>query len=57
MVSLAAWVVIESPINPGDPKWTVANIPQVIGGIDAESTKILENTFRNVNYLNIICQV
>lgn len=63
-------------INPGDPKWTVANIPRVVGGIDAESTcraaefyrelieaevielsqisaaestKILENTFRDVN--------
>src|SRR6056297_2755969 len=63
-------------INPGDPKWTVANISRVVGGINAESTrraaelyrrivdaeitelsqiaaaestKILENTFRDVN--------
>ncbi len=63
-------------INPGDPKWTVANIPRVVGGTNteptrraaelyrriidaeitelsqiaaAESTKILENTFRDVN--------
>lgn len=63
-------------INPGDPKWSVANIPRVVGGINrestkkaaelykkiidaevmelteiaaAESTKILENTFRDVN--------
>jgi len=72
-------------INPGDPKWTVANIPRVIGGIDAESTKtaaelyrriieaeitelsqisaaestkILENTFRDVNiaFINEMAQ-
>lgn len=63
-------------INPGDPKWTVRNIPRVLGGIDepstakarelydsflesgvtvvgsiraAEATKILENTFRDIN--------
>lgn len=72
-------------INPGDLKWTVANIPRVIGGIDkessqraanlyrkiidaeitelshissAESTKILENTFRDVNiaFINEMAQ-
>jgi UDP-N-acetyl-D-glucosamine dehydrogenase len=72
-------------INPGDPKWTVANIPRVVGGIDevstekaaalyrgiidaeitelsqiaaAESTKILENTFRDVNiaFINEMAQ-
>lgn len=63
-------------INPKDKKWTVANIPRIIGGInkestdkaaefyrkiidapiypvlnikEAEATKILENTFRDIN--------
>ncbi len=63
-------------INPGSEDWTIANIPRVVGGIDAESTqkaaevyrsiidaavqevssikvaeasKIVENTFRDVN--------
>jgi UDP-N-acetyl-D-glucosamine dehydrogenase len=63
-------------INPGDPVWNVSNIPRVVGGYDAESTrraaafyesvidgqvkqmqslkeaesvKVVENAFRNVN--------
>ncbi len=63
-------------INPGDPKWTVKNIPRVVAGNNpaaaekarqfyasvldsqitvlsqlkaAEATKILENTFRDIN--------
>lgn len=63
-------------INPGDPKWSVRNIPRVVGGVStkalnlavkfyevileaavkpmgsikaAEATKILENSFRDVN--------
>lgn len=63
-------------INPGDPNWSVRNIPRVVGGIDgdsgerirdiytqlidadihvlpsareAEATKIVENTFRDIN--------
>lgn len=63
-------------INPGDPKWTVRNIPRVVGALSprgltravafyesileapikpmstiqtAEATKILENSFRDVN--------
>lgn len=68
-------------INPGDPKWTVYNIPRNIGSINpkwnkeiadfyrsfldaevnevpslkiAEATKIIENTFRDINiaYVN-----
>lgn len=68
-------------INPGDPKWTVYNIPRNIGSLNpirnkeiadfyrdilnaevnevsslkiAESTKIIENTFRDINiaYVN-----
>lgn len=63
-------------VNPGDKKWTVANIPRVIGGInetsaerakkfyskittgqlhvvsnmaEAEASKMIENTFRDIN--------
>ncbi|MGM5483439.1 MAG: nucleotide sugar dehydrogenase [Nanobdellota archaeon] len=72
-------------INPGDNKWNVSNIPRVVGGINAESTKkavelyesiidakitglsqikaaeatkILENTFRDVNiaFINEMAQ-
>src|SRR3989338_4455959 len=69
-------VVIESTIFPGNRKYTVRNLPRVVGGIDkesaekiagfyrsiveadivelssvkaAEATKIMENTFRDVN--------
>ncbi len=72
-------------INPGDPKWTVRNIPRVVGASDdqglkkavkfyssiisgpvrpmkslkeAEATKILENSFRDINiaFINEIAQ-
>ncbi|MFH0853269.1 MAG: nucleotide sugar dehydrogenase [bacterium] len=72
-------------INPGDPKWTVRNIPRVVGALTekdlksavdfyqsiiegpvrpmgsikaAEATKILENSFRDINiaFINEIAQ-
>src|SRR6056297_354647 len=41
-------------INPGDPKWTVANIPRVIGGIDDESTKTAAELYRRIIEAEII---
>ncbi len=72
-------------INPGDPKWTVRNIPRVVGGYTpkdrdravrfyesiieaairpmqslkaAEATKVIENSFRDVNiaFVNEVAQ-
>ncbi len=35
-------------VNPGDAKWSVRNIPRVIGGITAEATKIGKEFYESI---------
>lgn len=35
-------------INPGDPKWTVRNIPRVVGGADAESLRRAKTFYEGI---------
>ncbi len=35
-------------VNPGDPKWTVRNIPRVIGGYSPEGVKLAKAFYANI---------
>ena len=41
-------------INPGDPKWTVKNIPRVVGGFNEKSLRRAADFYRSIIRLKIM---